>query len=115
MSNPDAYVKLKDSIIDIIELTDDDNLQPAKELIERYRSRKLYKRVTEQPVSSNVAWTQELWQMDEEKIVRDILEQSDSYMNLNSSDIIVDKMEMHFGMKEENRKFQVTRVGCLFE
>lgn len=102
MSNPDAYVKLKDSIIDIIELTDDDNLQPAKELIERYRSRKLYKRVTEQPVSSNVAWTQELWQMDEEKIVRDILEQSDSYMNLNSSDIIVDKMEMHFGMKEEN-------------
>ena len=42
MANPDAYVKLKDSIIDIIELTDDDYLQPARELIERYRSRKLY-------------------------------------------------------------------------
>eukprot|EP00986_Skeletonema_menzelii_P000285 scaffold82_cov135-Skeletonema_menzelii.AAC.5 len=102
MTNPDAYVKLKDSIIDTIELTDDENLQPAKELIERYRSRKLYKRVAEQSISSNVAWSQALWQMDQKEIVEGILELSDGYMNLSSSDIIVDKMEMHFGMKEEN-------------
>ncbi len=105
MANPDAYVKLKDTIIDIIELTDDDNLQPARELIERYRSRKLYKKISEQNISTNDAWAQQLWAMDEKKIVQDILELSDGYMNLNSSDIIVDKMKMHFGMKEENRKF----------
>ena len=113
MSNPDAYVKLKDSIIDVIDLTDDENLQPAKELIERYRGRKLYKRVAEQPVSLNVAWTERLWHMDQEAIVEGMLELSDRSMNLSSSDIIIDKMEMHFGMKEENRKFQVTCVCCL--
>ena len=105
MTNPDAYVKLKDSCIDVIELTDDDNLRPAKELIERYRSRKLYKRVAEQPVCTDLAWTQTLWEMDEEKIAQDIVDLSDSSMNIKSSDLAINKMKMDFGMKKTNRKF----------
>lgn len=102
MCNPDAYCMLKDSIIDIIQLTDDDNLQPAKELIQRYRSRKLYKSVFEQPIPANVDWAQNLWQMDEENIAQEIVNLSENI--LCRSDIIVEKSEMNFGKKDENRK-----------
>jgi len=110
MCNPDAYCMLKDSIIDIIQLTDDDNLQPAKELIQRYRSRKLYKRVAEQPIPTNVVWAEELWQMDEEKIAQDIVNLSK--MSPSRSDIIIEKAEMNFGMKEENRKSKAQQLCC---
>jgi HD superfamily phosphohydrolase len=108
MCNPDAYLKLKDSIIDIIESTDDEHLQPAKELIERYRSRNLYKRVAEQPISTNLAWATTLWEMDEEEITHELVIRSCT--DVSSSDIIVEKIDMHFGMKEENRKFEATQL-----
>jgi predicted Zn-dependent protease len=100
----DAYLKLKDSIIDIIEENDHELLKDAKDLIERYRKRKLYKTISEQKISTSATWTLKFWEMEDEMIKQELISLSDM-IGLSSADIIVEKLQFHFGMKSENRKY----------
>lgn len=109
----DAYLKLKDSIIDIVEENDHDLLKDAKDLIERYRRRKLYKTVAEQKISTSVSWTLNFWEMDSEMIKQELIDRS-AMRDLSSDDIIVEKLQFHFGMKSENRKYTRMAQCCCF-
>lgn len=114
MTNPESYLRLKDSILDIIAASDCPNLKPARLLLNRFRAHKIYKRVATETISSNdgiqfnEAWQKELWEMDEEDIASRILKcenlQKDpgSRMILKLNDVIVEKRVIHHGMKEQN-------------
>lgn len=112
--NPQSYLLLKDSVLDIIAATEDPNLRHARVLINRFRSHKLYKKVAEASiVSSNgknidIPWQARLWNMEDTDIVNQIVKCSkltynvDSTFSLDEDKIIVEKRQIHHGMGSEN-------------
>lgn len=111
MVNPDTYLALTDNVLDQIMITDSIELRPARILIKRYRSHKLYKRIGTQIVGDE-SWTRALGEMEEVDIVNKILRLSsdmdmsddDDGNTLVKDDIIVEKREIHHGKKAKNRK-----------
>mmetsp|Transcript_10890 Transcript_10890/g.20358 ORF Transcript_10890/g.20358 Transcript_10890/m.20358 type:complete len:688 (+) Transcript_10890:118-2181(+) len=112
--NPQSYLLLKDSVLDIIAATEDPNLRRARVLINQFRSHKLYKKVAEAPiVSSNgkdidIPWQRKLWNMEDNEIVDQIVKCSrltnngDSSFYLDEDKIIVEKRQIHHGMGSDN-------------
>eukprot|EP00979_Chaetoceros_neogracilis_P013560 scaffold3905_cov251-Chaetoceros_neogracile.AAC.1 len=112
--NPHSYLLLKDSILDVIAATEDLNLRPARILINRFRSHKLYKRVAQQAIVSNngkdidIPWQRRLWDMEESKITEEIVKWSSlkssktCSIDLSEDDVVVEKRKIHHGMGEEN-------------
>jgi HD superfamily phosphohydrolase len=112
--NPQSYLLLRDSILDVIAATEDVNLRPARILINRFRSHKLYKKVSEQAIVSHdgkevdIPWQRKLWNMDESEIVSQIVKCSrlknsnDNSLDLSEDDVIVEKRQIHHGMGAEN-------------
>jgi hypothetical protein len=101
---------------DVIAATEDLNLRPARILINRFRSHKLYKRVAQQAIVSNngkdidIPWQRRLWDMEESKITEEIVKWSSlkssktCSIDLSEDDVVVEKRKIHHGMGEENRK-----------
>ena len=114
MINDGSYLQLKDSILDQIAATKEPSLRPARILIKRFRSRKLYKMVAQQELTSDngiiidAPWQSELWDMTESEIAREIVKCSeigkDADISITDDDIIVEKRSIHHGMKTNNRK-----------
>ena len=110
MVDPETYLLLTDGIIDKIENTDDVELRPARELIKKYRQHKKYATIGVHVVSKDVPWTERLWEMDESEIVDGILKLNQTStlsgpcISLDGDDIIVEKRQIHHGMKDMNRK-----------
>jgi hypothetical protein len=111
MVNSEAYLLLTDSVIDKIENTDSSELRPARDLIQKYRKHKKYEKVGVELVKKDQAWTERLWEMSEDEILDEILKLSniedrrvDDGRHINRDDIIVEKRQIHHGMKEKNRK-----------
>jgi len=126
MTNPEAYLKLKDSVIDLISNTEDHNLLPARQLINRIRSRKLYKRIGKIEIfcedgkdEFNFEWQRRLWDMPNSDVASGVIKcgnlQEGYGDDLTPEDIIVEKRQIHHGMKGDNplkgmrflRKFQL--------
>jgi HD superfamily phosphohydrolase len=108
--HPQSYLLLRDSILDIIATTEDPNLRQAKNLINRYRSHNLYKKVAEEQLNSShgknaAMWQRELWSMKESKIASEIVKNGqfkDPLVKFSEEDIIVEKRQIHHGMGSEN-------------
>jgi hypothetical protein len=105
MMNAEAYLLLTDGVIDKIENTDDVELRPARDLIRKYRHHKKYARVGLQVISKDKPWTEKLWEMDESEIIHGILKINEMVMrfgdSLHEDDIIVEKNQVHHGMKDK--------------
>lgn len=111
MVNSEAYLLLTDSVIDKIENTAKSELRPARDLIQKYRKHKKYEKVGVELIKKDQAWTERLWEMSEDEILDEILKLSniedrrvDDGRDINRDDIIVEKRQIHHGMKEKNRK-----------
>ncbi len=112
--DPNSYLRLKDSILDVIEVTTDPKLAPARLLLNRYRAHKIYKKVAECKIISSDGkvidhqWQNHLWNMDELEMSKMIVESGQLNKNenpavsLKADDIIIEKRSIHHGMKDEN-------------
>mmetsp|Transcript_13296 Transcript_13296/g.20639 ORF Transcript_13296/g.20639 Transcript_13296/m.20639 type:complete len:664 (-) Transcript_13296:159-2150(-) len=83
VTSPDAYLRLNDSIVDIISASDNPSLKPAQALVERYNSRKLYKCVCSERLSRKR--DEKIWNMGDEeledKICSELLEIRDDFLD----------------------------------
>lgn len=110
--NPQSYLRLKDSILDIIEVNTSPELAPARKLLNRFRAHKIYKKVAECKIISSdgksidMPWQRILWEMGELEMSKEIVQcgqlHQDSTINLKEDDIIIEKRSIHHGMKAEN-------------
>lgn len=109
--NPISYWKLDDSILDLIHKSTDPNLLPARQLINRLKSRKLYKLCGELDIEDEV-WENKLWHMTEDDIISKLLKFSDCSgeppIHMEEYFIIVEKRSIHHGMGATDRK---SRMG----
>ena len=104
MVHADTYLELTDSVLDKIMNTETAELRPARILIKRFRSHGIYKRIrARQDVIGDEPWEQKLWNMKEAEIVDEILKLSEMD-TLKEHDIIIEKRNIHHGMKDKNRK-----------
>ena len=109
-TNANSYLKLKDSVLDIIAMTEDPKLLKARKLVNRLQSHNLYKRVVEQPIPGKPgtfeeSWHGKVWNMSEEDIINALVKHGQicgEGMGLQAQDIIVEKRKIHHGMKEHN-------------
>ena len=99
----ETYLLLTDSIVDKIENTDKIELRPAHDLIKKYRQHKKYATIGLHVISKDIPWTERLWEMTEAEIADGILKRGIGNA-LDGDDIIVEKREIHHGMKDKNRK-----------
>ena len=110
MMYEEAYLKLTDEIISKIEDSDDERLLPAQRLIARYRRHCKYVSIASHIVNDHERWTNKLWDMSKDEIVNEILALSSMGMSDNEGsalvgdDIIIDKKQIHHGMKDKNRE-----------
>lgn len=103
MLDAETYLLLTDSIVDKIENTDKIELRPAHDLIKKYRQHKKYATIGLHVISKDIPWTERLWEMTEEEIADGILKRGNGNA-LDGDDIIVEKRQIHHGMKDKNRK-----------
>lgn len=104
MKDPNVFVKLKDSIIDILEMTTADNLFPARQLIKRLRCHNFYKCVIARSIRPGQV-DDFLWTMSEEQIVERIMQivkEHKRVVDLNQDNIIVEKRTIHHGKGDQN-------------
>lgn len=111
-THPESYLRLKDSILDVIAISDDPNLKPARVLLNQFRAHKFYKMVASLPITSSdgedfdVAWQREVWETDELDIASSIVKcgqlVNGSNITLEEDDIIIEKRVIHHGMKACN-------------
>ena len=95
--NPNSYWKLDDSILDLIHKSSDPNLRPARQLINRMKSRKLYRLCGEHDIQDE-EWEKQLWNMKEDEIVSDLLKLNDGAVDIEDHYIIIEKRGIHHGM-----------------
>ena len=111
-THPEAYLRLKDSILDVIAMSDCSDLKPARILLNQFRAHKFYKKVASLPINSSdgegfdLAWQRKVWEMDELVMASRIVQcgqlVKDSNITLKEDDIIIEKLVIHHGMKTEN-------------
>eukprot|EP00978_Attheya_sp_CCMP212_P000146 scaffold280_cov50-Attheya_sp.AAC.3 len=117
MKDPKAFVKLKDSIIDVLELTEAENLVLSRRLIKRLRRRDLYKCVVTRSIrpghGGDVRDSKEpfvhkddkvLWGMKEEHTIERLVETRGEHQGvvLKQENIIVEKRTIHHGKGDQN-------------
>jgi len=107
MNDPAAYVKLKDSVLDTIEMSTEDDLEPARKVLKRLRSRELYKCAVEQRIKDEIA--EHAWTKSQEFIKAEILgvdcrryDSDGNAIEIREDDVIVEKRVIHHGLKESN-------------
>mmetsp|Transcript_7979 Transcript_7979/g.23671 ORF Transcript_7979/g.23671 Transcript_7979/m.23671 type:complete len:499 (-) Transcript_7979:32-1528(-) len=104
MVDAGTYLKLRDSIIEVINNSDDPALADAQALTERLDRRDLYKYVTAQEVHGDYRPHELLWQKSEEEIRKELVEMKTRHgdVKLSMDDVIVEKCEIHHGTKDKN-------------
>lgn len=106
MMDPVTFLSLNDSIIDQIYNTRDPNLAKARQLIQRWRARHLYKCVGVKNIDRDVAEDTQLWNsLSEGDVVRQMVSfhgQHDGVQQLTEDDLVVQKCSFHCGRKHQN-------------
>jgi hypothetical protein len=108
MKHAGSFLRLKDSVIDQIEATTTPELEPARDLIERYRNRDLYKCAASKVLRSQHSQLhRRIWDKAEEDIVDEILMYKGKHtgtdgkeLTLSRDDVIVLKCDIHHGQKD---------------
>ena len=116
MLDPDTFLQLSESILDIISFTYryDKRLGPANELLwNNLKTRNLYKCAVIQPINMNKKSEKQIWRMGGDAIGNEILSFSKKYkcehdnykgekLSLQKEDFIVDLCSIHHGQKDKN-------------
>jgi hypothetical protein len=111
MLDSEAYLLLRDSIIDQIEVTDRPELKPARLLIRRLRARDVYKCCATKKISLTNETERHVFQTKTESEIANELLQLDGchyvrngscLLKLTKDDFLVEKLSIHLGCKEEN-------------
>ncbi|KAI2492214.1 HD domain [Fragilaria crotonensis] len=105
MCDPQVYVRMRDSIIDLIEFNPDPRLRPAQDLIHRLRKRDLYKCVAARKIDLDNELDAILWAKSEEDIEQELLQVRGIYENgvgLVRNDVLVERRKIHMGAKDCN-------------
>lgn len=105
MLRPEVYVKLRDSIIDIIEFTPKPELAEAQALIARLRAHDFYKLASRRTLDSRNAANDIVWLRKESTIKEEIISISQSFDSdqpLTMEDFVIKKGSIHYGQKQKN-------------
>ena len=110
MKDSEFYLRLKDSIIDKIEDTDQPELKRARLLIRRLRQRDLYKCVATKKIQSHKQEDQLMFQKTEEDIAKELIDikgfhrdsENGKRLSLTENDFIIEKASFHCGQKDKN-------------
>lgn len=105
MCDPNVYVRLRDSVIDLIEFNADTRLGPAQDVIHRLRCRNLYKCVASRKINVEDDLDSTLWAKTEDEIEQELLQIRGTYENdvgLDPGDILVERRKIHMGAKDSN-------------
>jgi deoxynucleoside triphosphate triphosphohydrolase SAMHD1 len=105
MCDPNVYVRLRDSVIDLIEFSHDSRLQPAQDLIRRLRRRDLYKCVASRKIDLESSQDRILRGKTEDEIEQELYDIRGTHENnviLELDDILVEKRTIHMGANESN-------------
>ena len=101
------------SIFDVIDRTEDENLKEAKELIWKYKARKIYKLAVEQSISRKKPAGKYLVEKTADDIEKELIEfsvkfdakhdvEDGTFLRLEKGDIIVEHCTMHYGSGDKN-------------
>jgi deoxynucleoside triphosphate triphosphohydrolase SAMHD1 len=114
MLNPLTYVGLRDSIVDIIGVSREPELQGARDLVKRLNARECYKRAAYMPLNIQNSIHCQIWDKNESEIQREMLcyngmhgSDDQQQLTLNENDFIVVKGEIHYGQKDKNPILQM--------
>jgi HD superfamily phosphohydrolase len=111
MLDPEAYLLLRDSIIDQIEVTERPELKPARLLIRRLRARDMYKCCATKKISLKNETERQVFQnKTESEIANELFQLGGCHdvrngtclLKLTKDDFLVEKLSIHLGCKEEN-------------
>lgn len=108
--HPEAFLNLRDGIIQTLRMSSFDNNQICHLLIDRFRKRDLFKCAITLPIE-NKPDHESIWKMEEEDIEYELIHEiegkhrsteSNNVIELSANDVIVEKKTIHHGMKEQN-------------
>lgn len=104
MLNPKVYERLKDSVIDLIEHSKDPRLAPAQAIIRRLQNRELYKCVSVHKINPDNKVDKKMWKLEASEVENQLyfIHGKHDMTVLTLEDIIVEKLFIHSGAKEEN-------------
>jgi HD superfamily phosphohydrolase len=103
MCDPNVYVRLRDSIIDLIEFDHDPRLKRAQDVIHRLRRRDLYKCVAVHKISAGNDVDTEIWRKTDDLIETELMQIHGVHaVALDPEDFIVEKRKIHMGAKEDD-------------
>jgi HD superfamily phosphohydrolase len=104
MLDPKVYVRMRDSVIDLIEFSQDPRLKPAQEVIRKLRRRELYKCTALRKMDMQTETDAKIWEKTEDQIVEELLQIRGDHGEgrLEAEDIVVEKKDIHMGAKEFN-------------
>lgn len=109
MLNPLTYVRLRDSIIDIIGFSREPELQSARDLVNRLYSRDCYKQAVTVPLNIQNSIHRRIWEKTESEIQQEMMNYKGCHMSnnegiltLEENDFVVVKKAIHYGQKEKN-------------
>jgi HD superfamily phosphohydrolase len=110
MLEPSAFLKLKDSIIDVINSSTDPNLANAKELISRWQRRDLYKCVATKEINLKEPVERRIWNKTSDEIEQEMIsvrgvhydDITGEKLELQEEDFIVERCNIHHGSKDKN-------------
>ncbi|GKY93865.1 hypothetical protein MPSEU_000353400 [Mayamaea pseudoterrestris] len=106
MLDPQAFVSLKDSVIDQIYNCRDPNLAKARQLIKRWRARAFYKCIGVKNIDRELPSDLQLWKkLTEGEIVRQMVAfhgKHDGVQQLTEEDLVVQKCSVHCGRKDKD-------------
>jgi deoxynucleoside triphosphate triphosphohydrolase SAMHD1 len=111
MKHPEVFEKLEDSIIDIIEITVNPRLAEAQRLIQRLKSRNLYRFAGVKILMEENPYHLLFWEKTELDIKSEMLAMNCSHDDgilLQEADFSVVKVEIHWGQKERNPVLNVS-------
>jgi len=98
IENPEDYLKLNDTILNKIEFSKKPGLAKSREIINRIRTRKLYKFVDEYLVPDDLKN-----HLTEQKInAREIIAHQTENDGLEEDDVIVDRLKLNYAMSDKN-------------
>ena len=124
MLNVQTFLRLRDSIVDMIANTRDENLRKAREVIHRLEEGDLYKMVGTKKIDAKKSTDQDLWALEDADIARQMVAMRgnhDTGVELDLDDLIVEHCEIHCGCKDVNplsrmrflKKEQMSKIDCV--
>lgn len=104
MLDVEAFLRLRDSIVDLIANTSDERLHKAREIIHRLEQGDIYKMVATKKIDIKNSSDKELWELDDETIMEQMIAVKGNHggLVLEIDDIIVEHCAINCGKGQDN-------------